>query len=245
MPDCSNLSLTCWKIYNAVVSVLFENVRILDEFSLVDLSHFFDKCPHIKSAARHVPLIQWDSEFVAATISTDIIHAGIASFPSIMSLRLDINTAPHLCWMLGVHRLFLALRNKGINKLDITIADCVNSRSETMPSLWCNPPIPYYCLPGIEDLCITIVMNHFHGWLWLDYIKDLILASKETLTALAFSTMLNADVFPISQVLTDYPVRRRCRWSNPDSSFPAPRGTQAAGDSSIQRSSDPLTTHSG
>ncbi|KAJ8697544.1 hypothetical protein PTI98_004336 [Pleurotus ostreatus] len=227
-PDCSNMSLTCWKIYNAVASVLFENVMILDQFSPAELSHLFDKCPHIKSAARHVTLIQWESDFVAATISTDIIYAGIASFPSITSLRLDINTVPYLCWMLRVHRLFLALSHKGINKLDITITDCANSRLETMPSLWCNQPIPYYCLPGIEDLRITIAASQPHGWLWLEYTKDLILASKETLTALSLSTMLFDDVFPISQVLTPH--------------YP---GTQAATDSRIQRFCAPVTIHSG
>lgn len=156
----------------------------------------------LKLTPRHATLIQWDSDFVAATISTDIIYAGIASFPSITSLRLDINTMPYFCWMLRMHGLFLALKDKGVNKLDVTIADCADSNSKTMPSLWCNPPIPYYCLSGIEDLCITIATRKYHGWLWLEYIKELILASKETLTAFTLSAMRNAVIFPIAQVLT-------------------------------------------
>ncbi|KAF4600421.1 hypothetical protein EYR38_005048 [Pleurotus pulmonarius] len=203
--DCSNLSLTCWKINNAVVSVLFENVRILDEFLPTDLSHLFDKCPYIKSAARHVTLIQWDSDFVAATISTDIIYAGIASFPNITSLRLNINTMPYSCWMLRLHRLFLALKDKGINKLDVTIADCPDSNSKTMPSLWCNPPIPYYCLSGIKALRVTIATRTYHEWRWLEYIKELILASKETLTAFALGNFINVNMTksqtPLFQVL--------------------------------------------
>ncbi|KAF9487090.1 hypothetical protein BDN71DRAFT_1594644 [Pleurotus eryngii] len=118
--DCSNLSLTCWMIYNAVAPVLFESIRIFDEFS-GDISQLFDECPLVKSATRHITLFQWDSDFIAATLSADI-----ATFLNLTSLCLLLNNAPHLCWMQQLHRLFLNLRNHRINKLKLELTDFID-----------------------------------------------------------------------------------------------------------------------
>lgn len=130
-------------------------------------------------------MIQWDSDFVSATLSTDIIYHGVASFPSLTSLDLFINTAPHLCWMHRLHRIFLALRHHHIRKLQVEIADFANSNFDTMPKILRNPPIPYYCLTNLDHLRISVNSDHGIPPLWLGHFDRLILANKTTLTSLS------------------------------------------------------------
>ncbi len=133
-----------------------------------------------------------------------MIYQGIASFPSIKSLRLDINTAPLLCWMLRLHRLFHALRHKSISKLELKVSDFIDSDSKEVPSLWQNPPLPYHCLSNLDDLRVTLAMHprQEDAPLWLQYVKGLMLASKETLTTLSLrmSFFRSIKVFPIQAV---------------------------------------------
>ncbi|KAL4261682.1 hypothetical protein AB1N83_008946 [Pleurotus pulmonarius] len=185
--DCSSLSSTCWKSRNAVIPVLFKSIRIIDEYA-GDIAYLFDECHHIKPVVRNITLIQWDSDFVSATLSTDIIYHGVASFPNLRSLGLFINTNPHLCWMHRLHRIFLSLRNHQIRKLQVEIAGFADSSFESMPEFLDDPPLPYYCLTNLTTLHITVKTVYAHPLHmplpWVDYFDRLMLANKATLTTL-------------------------------------------------------------
>ncbi|KDQ28706.1 hypothetical protein PLEOSDRAFT_156443 [Pleurotus ostreatus PC15] len=188
--DCSNLSLTCWSIYHAVVPALFKSIRILGLFSAEHLSHLLRGCPLIKAAARHITLALWDSDFALSSIE---IYSQMSSFLNLTSLRLDIHTAPLLYWMVRLDGLFLALYSRDIAQLELKITDWVDAHNKQMPATWSNAPVPYHCPPNLAVLRITISVGNMdssrrqHQWPWLSYFDTLILASKATLTTLSLN----------------------------------------------------------
>ncbi|KAG9219601.1 hypothetical protein CCMSSC00406_0008192 [Pleurotus cornucopiae] len=120
--------------------------------------------------------------------------------PNLTSLRLDINTAPLLCWMVQLDGLFLALNSGDITNLELKITDWVDAHHKQMPAIGSKAPVPYHCLPNLAVLRITISVGNTdssrkHQWPWLSYFDTLIVASKATLTTLSLNIHHNDGAF--------------------------------------------------